>query len=43
MFGKKMSNIQFSVGVEFGSQTGILEFRTVFDNVVFGIATISFD
>jgi hypothetical protein len=43
MFRKKVWNLQFSVVVEFGSQTGILEFKTVYNGNVFGTAAISFD
>lgn len=42
-FGRRIYNLQFSVVVEFGSRTGVLELKTVFEGVVFGTATISFD
>jgi hypothetical protein len=43
IFGKKMFNLPFSVTIEFGSRTGILEFKTVFEGAVFGAATMSFE
>jgi hypothetical protein len=43
IFGKRMFNIPFSVIIEFGSRTGILEFKTAFGGVVFGAASMSFE
>jgi hypothetical protein len=43
IFGRKVWNLQFNVVIEFGAETGVLEFKTMFNGNVFGTAAISFD
>ena len=43
VFGKKMWYLEFDVEVQFGSQSGVLEFKTLIGESVSGTTSLTFE